>query len=74
MLSSQAMATLVLSILVMTVKPFGGFEIMFGICFVTLIFSSIITYIIDEKSKVKYGDLYYDNVGILGSRKSNDSR
>lgn len=68
------MATFFLTIFVITVKPFGGFDVMFGICFLGLICASICTYLINEKTKVKYGDMYYDNVGILGSRKSNDSR
>ena len=73
-LSAQAMATFILTILVMFVKPLGGYDLMFGICFLGLLSASVCTYLINDKTKVKYGDMYYDNVGILGSRKSNDSR
>lgn len=67
-LSAQAIASLTLSIAVMTVKSMGGFHLMFQICFVGLIFALICNYQIDDKSMVKYGDLYFDNVGIVGKR------
>ena len=43
---------------------------MFGISFMGLIAASICTFLINDKTKVKYSELYFDNVGLIGSRLS----
>lgn len=47
-LSAQAVASLSLSIFVMTVKSEGGFQLMFQICFIGLILASICCYKIQD--------------------------
>ena len=40
---------------------------MFFICFMGICSASICTYLIDDKS-IKYSDLYYENIGIVGGK------
>lgn len=68
------MATLLLTILVFTVKSMGGYYLMFASCFLGLIVASVCTYLINDKTRVKYGEMYFENVGIVGSRNSARSR
>lgn len=39
---------------------------MFLICFIGIICGAVCNYIIDDRTMVKYGDLYYENIGIIG--------
>ena len=74
-MSAQATSALSMTIFVATVKSMGGFYLMFGICFMGLLSASVCTYLINDRTKVKYGDLYFDNIGLVGSKKSdNQSR
>ena len=68
MLSAQAIASLSLSLFVMTLKADGGYTLMFIICFMGLLMASVCTYLIDDKTMIKYGDLYYENIGIIGAK------
>jgi hypothetical protein len=52
----------------MTLKTYGGYNLMFLICFIGLISATICTYLIDDKTMIKYGDLYYENIGIVGAK------
>ena len=70
-LSAQAIASLTLSFFVMTIKTYGGYYLMFSICFIGLCLASICTYLIDDKTMIKYSDLYYDCIGIVGSLPEN---
>lgn len=72
-LSAQACAALLMSIFVHTLKPMGGFYLMFGISFCGLISASVCTFLINDRTKVKYGELYFENVGLVGSQRSQQS-
>lgn len=69
-LSAQAMASILISLFVTTLKPMGGYKCIFIICFIGLICASICTYLIDEKKQVKYGELYYDDIGMFRSNRN----
>ena len=68
------MAALVLTIFVVTVKSMGGYSLMFFLCFLGLVLASICTCLINDRTMVKYGELYFDNIGIVGSRKGKGDR
>ena len=53
----------------MTIKTYGGYNLMFIICFIGLCGASVCTHLIDDKTMIKYGDLYYENIGIIGGVK-----
>lgn len=66
-LSAQAMATLLLTIFIFTIKSMGGYYLMFSMCFLGLLGASVCTFCINDRTKVKYGELYFENIGIVGS-------
>ena len=61
---------MLLSVFVVTVKSMGGYYLMFVICFCGLIGASVCNFLINDRTKVKYGELYFDNIGLVGSRES----
>ena len=65
MLSSSAASTILITFFVFTVKESGGYVAMFSMCFMGLLVAGSCLWIFDEKNKIKYSDLYYDNLGII---------
>ena len=67
-LSAQAVASLTLSVFVITIKSMGGHTLMFQICFLALVVASVCVHHLDDKTKIRYGDLYYEGRGLVGSK------
>ena len=47
---------------------------MFQICFGALVVASLCAHHLDDKVMIKYGDLYYDRVGLIGGGKANGKK
>ena len=68
-LSCKAISSIILTILVNTVKEHGGYFAMFSMCFMGIIIACVCNYLFDEKDKVKYSELYYTDDKLI--RRSN---
>ena len=64
-LTTSAASTIIISFFIFTIKEDGGYTAMFSMCFMAQIVAAACLWVFDEKNKVKYSDLYYDNLGII---------